>query len=414
MTPATDEPELGVQEMPGDLLTELEIESQGETEGEEVEENFESLKLAALDLANQISRELYGPGTVLELDFLARGTFNYVWLAKCHINGSETTTEAGVERNFVLRIPQDTPSLQPYQLRHEVACLQFISEKLPRIPAPKVYAWNGGSSDASHAFIAEEFIPGQRLSEAWPQLTEHEKSTVCWEIANVVADLGETRFELIGGFATHSTEGPTIELVKIFNGRAKFHLPHCYDIGPYRSSKDYILSCYDREIYYYTHANEDDIIAEAFQHTSVADFVEKLKIERQALADDDSVCRGIDVEPRVLVHEDFHARNILVRDGHLAGILDWEFSGAYPLSELLGPIAVFQISLPGEDRYPEEEELRWEARYRHDVEAVVRQRGWTSDDIMVIMGNRHPILEKARRVMFPDFMDTEAAADCET
>ena len=88
-------------------------------------------------------------------------------------------------------MPRDTPSLQPFQFRHEVACLQFVSKKLPNIPVPKIYAWDDGSSISGQIFAAEEFREGQRLSTAWPQLEENENSQICLEIANVVATLGK-------------------------------------------------------------------------------------------------------------------------------------------------------------------------------------------------------------------------------
>ena len=71
------------------------------------------------------------------------------------------------------------------------------------------------------SFIAEEFIEGQRLSVVWPELTEEQKSNIIREIANVLADLGETRFQSIGGLALDSPAGPTIEAAKIFDGRVR-------------------------------------------------------------------------------------------------------------------------------------------------------------------------------------------------
>lgn len=137
----------------------------------------------------------------------------------------------------------------------------------------------------------------------------------------------------------------------------------------------------------------------------------KLKLQRQALLDDDkSAFQDIDAEPLVLVHEDFHAGNMLVRDGHLVGVLDWEFSGTYPLSELLGPIAILQISDPDRDDSSEEEETKWHERYRQDVERVIQQRGWRNQDMAAVISDRHRILHKARRVMFPDDGEEELKA----
>lgn len=128
-----------------------------------------------------------------------------------------------------------------------------------------------------------------------------------------------------------------------------------------------------------------------------------MKLERLALLNhDESLFRDIDAEPRVLVHEDFHAGNILVRDGHIVGILDWEFSGVYPLSELLGPILILQVSSPGRDNLTEEEEVKWHERYLQEVESVVLKRGWSNPSISALMGDGHQVLQKARSIMFPE------------
>lgn len=147
-----------------------------------------------------------------------------------------------------------------------------------------------------------------------------------------------------------------------------------------------------------------DIPDDAFDHTSVAAFVAQLQKERETLAAQAPYpFAQIDAELRVLVHGDFHAGNILVRDGHLVGVVDWEFSGTYPLSELLGAIAILQISGPVErDDMMEEEEDRWHARYLVEVERAVRKRAWSDKNIATLIGSRHLILQKARSVMFPE------------
>lgn len=126
-----------------------------------------------------------------------------------------------------------------------------------------------------------------------------------------------------------------------------------------------------------------------------------LRHEQQALLNDECTFQNIDLEPLVVVHEDLHAGNILIRDGHVVGILDWEFSGIYPLSELLGEIDILQISLPSRDDLSEEEEMKWHERYREDVEDVARQRGWSDQDVSTMMSDGHRVLRIARSIMFP-------------
>lgn len=187
--------------------------------------------------------------------------------------------------------------------------------------------------------------------------------------------------------------------------QARYHSPLYYDIGPYPSSKSYILACYDREIYYYSHIPASEVPKDAFADTSVSAFVEQLQRKRDTLATQTpSVFAQIDAEPRVLVHEDFHAGNMLAHEGHLVGVVDWEFSGTYPLSELVGPIAILQISGLAEqrDNMTEEEEDRWHTRYLEELERIIKERRWKDEDIATLMGGGHYMLHKARSIMFPE------------
>ena len=105
-----------------------------------------------------------------------------------------------------------------------------------------------------------------------------------------------------------------------------------------------------------------------------------------------------------MVHEDFHVSNMLVQDGHLVGVFDWEISGVYPLSELLGVAVILQISGPhryGNEEWAEQEEVEWKGYYLGEVEHVARQRGWAGKDSTMVMGGGHHIMQKARSVMFP-------------
>lgn len=185
--------------------------------------------------------------------------------------------------------------------------------------------------------------------------------------------------------------------------QTKIHSSACYDIGPYANSKDYILACYDREIYFYTHADPEDI-EDFFEDSTVDDFIDILKRRRQELEDGGlDTFRQIDSEPLVLVHEDFHAGNMLVRDGKVVGVLDWEFSGVYPLSQLLLPAQILQISMPLSDRddQTELEEDHWDERFRRTVGEIVKERGWAEKDVQTLLSGGHVELRVARNIMFP-------------
>ena len=93
---------------------------------------------------------------------------------------------------------------------------------------------------------------------------------------------------------------------------------------------------------------------------------------------------------------------MLIRDGCLVGIVDWEFSGVYPLSELLGAIQLIQVSPPGRSEGTEKEEDEWDRRYRKDLEKIVRQRGRTEENINTLLGGGRQEFQRVRSVMFSD------------
>ncbi|KAG1719787.1 hypothetical protein EDB19DRAFT_1836435 [Suillus lakei] len=55
---------------------------------------------------------------------------------------------------------------------------------------------------------------------------------------------------------------------KLFKGWGKFLSNRCYLIGPYKTIEEYILACYDKEMYYYTHAPASNIDSDLFEHMS--------------------------------------------------------------------------------------------------------------------------------------------------
>lgn len=174
----------------------------------------------------------------------------------------------------------------------------------------------------------------------------------------------------------------------------EFHSNDYYNIGPYNSTKEYVISCYDREIYYYTHASESVIDLELFSDIPLPVFVETLRKTRQSLIDDDSAFDP--EEPFVFSHGDFHGQNILVSGTTVTAIIDWEFAGAFPLSELFGDEGVDVVCFQNE-----RENSRWCARIEGYIGSRVQERGWSMKRIQWLLKNRNEELQAARYEMFP-------------
>ena len=322
------------------------------------------------------------------LHLLASGGYNDIWLVRKPL---------GQAQQYVFRKPKANDALLPDQLRNEVAWLTFVREKLQNVPVPTVYDYSLAEGETETYYIAEESVEGECLSSVWKTFDETTKMAVARQIAQIVVELAGTTFKSIGGMMLDHKIGPTVEGMKLFKGRNKFHSPSCYDIGPYKTKKEYVLACYDKEIYYYSHAAEEDIEDGFFGEVSVEAFVKTLQATRQSIADDDTAF--VPDEPFVLVHGDLHGRNIMMKDGRIEAILDWEFAGSYPLSELLGGTGVDVLEMETEEDVDENE--KWSDVILELVGEIARSKAWEERRLALLLGSGNYELQKARVEMVP-------------
>lgn len=158
-----------------------------------------------------------------------------------------------------------------------------------------------------------------------------------------------------------------------------------------------MLACYDKEIYYYLNASAEDIDQGFFEDVSKEDFIKTLQDTRQSIAEDNTAF--LPEEPLVLVHGDLHGRNIMMKDGRIEAILDWEFAGSYPLSELLGGMGVDLLEV--EDDAGEEENNNWSEVIVKLAGDIAKSRGWDDRRLGLLVGDGNLELQNARVEMFP-------------
>ncbi|KAK3696190.1 hypothetical protein LTR37_018092 [Vermiconidia calcicola] len=330
---------------------------------------------------------------------LAQGGYNDVWLVKSKlVRNDSTIISQPLNGSFILRVPNED-SLKPHQIRNEVGWLMYMAKHCPEIPVPAVYDYSDESGDG-RPFIAEQYIDAKSLADAWMTFSDAEKDIVARKVAEMVVRLGEIRFDAIGGMTPHTILGPTVEGAKLFKGRDAYHDPICYDIGPYASIKQYILAYFDKEIYYYSHADETMLDQDLFEETTPNEFAQALKKKRACVeAELDASPRA---EPFVLCHNDLQGRNILMRGTEIAAVIDWEFAGSFPLSELNSDgMEVLEMV----DDETEEECMQWSSKISELVEQVARERGWEESDIEPLASGGDSTLQSVRVEMMPEVED---------
>ena len=139
-------------------------------------------------------------------------------------------------------------------------------------------------------YLIMDYIRGTPLRKVWPNLRGDEKRTIFAELRGYVNQWRALRPER-GGYVGSLDYGPCLD-------RRVVGFYHC---GPF-----------DMEHQFHDHVA-------ATLRPEIPD--ERRKFLRNMMKDNHSI---------VFSHGDMHAHNILIQDGHVVGILDWEMAGWYP------------------------------------------------------------------------------------
>lgn len=88
----------------------------------------------------------------------------------------------------------------------------------------------------------------------------------------------------------------------------------------------------------------------------------------------------------------------MVRDKSICAILDWEFAGAYPLSQLMDT-GVDVLEMKNDE--DEDEDFLWSHRISDLVVERAKERSWEDGKIKTLVGEGREELNVARMEMFP-------------
>jgi hypothetical protein len=155
------------------------------------------------------------------------------------------------------------------------------------LPVPQVL--NAYEKDG-YGYILMEFVEGDLLEKIWPSLSSSEKMVILTELNDCIRQMRQIVYPdgtLIGSV----TGGPAIDRRQLSAVKG----------GPFMSEKDF---------------NEWQL-AQLFSDTPLS--------RREFYAS----IHGTD-HKIVFSHCDLAFHNIIVRDGHVVAIIDWEYSGWYP------------------------------------------------------------------------------------
>lgn len=180
---------------------------------------------------------------------------------------------------------------RPTPLKTEVKTIEYLAHHT-EIPVPTILRdWVDGEN---RYMVLMERVKGQTLENAWPTLSKPEKETIADQVAEAIRQLRSFESAAIQGI----DHGP------IYSGWL-FRDPK-KPFGPFSS---------DSELW--------DSLLPWFHQPPTRVFPElALRSFRKRLPK----CR-----PYILIYRDLNIGNIMVENGRLTGILDWEYAGYFPV-----------------------------------------------------------------------------------
>jgi aminoglycoside phosphotransferase (APT) family kinase protein len=179
---------------------------------------------------------------------------------------------------------KERPNIQPIL---EAKNLRFISHNTT-IPVPQVVEdW---SEDNGRYFLITTRLEGVSLKEAWPTLSETQKSSIAKQTAQFINQLRQHSSN-----ALQSLDSSPLYSAFLF--RNGYGLPH----GPFTS---------DEQLW--------EEMAKALKGATTDELHQLWQ-------------RMPTAEPYIFTHGDLTNANIIVKDGALVGIIDWEASGYFPV-----------------------------------------------------------------------------------
>jgi len=177
----------------------------------------------------------------------------------------------------------------------ESATMKYLAENTT-IPVPKVYC---SFLHKNRAYIVMERIQGEELSKAWKNMSKE-------SIDGVLAQLGKIFQQLRAlnppGMGVESCIGGSLYDSRIPRGNPRF--------GPFKSIQDFHFWL------------RQDFTPESLKDREQDQDWHDLQ---HMMSEQDGLW-----SPPTFTHGDLNPSNVIVREGNVVGIIDWEFSGWYP------------------------------------------------------------------------------------
>ena len=239
----------------------------------------------------------------------------------------------------------------------ELATITYV-RKHTQIPVPEVYFVNHNENHVvGAAFVLTERVPGVRLFDIWSDLSLEHRMSVVTQVADIVGELADLRFDRIGSLTLDGTVGPLVNISYTEDETLA---------GPFNNFIDFVCATMDET----RRHNSEEVLA---IYPTIKDELRRYL----ASGNMDKMLQA----PYRLIHVDLEDRNIMVtreREQHppkISGIIDWDHAFVGPSYYLYEHIGVTTELQREEDELPDLKRLR-----QHFVKTLVQHHARNSPE----------------------------------
>lgn len=226
------------------------------------------------------------------------------------------TTNSQLE--LVLRVTHPLPKWRHWKTLNELEVMKFLRNNTT-IPVPKVWDSSDTTDGIGYEYILMEKVDGTPMNIVYPNASFEEKCSIISEILSFIKQMQKFTFPKIGSFQEDMVIGPNYDI----------------EAGPFATLNQFLSAALDSRI-------SDIPDNSRFSH-----FIPRLSQLKIKL-----INFQLEQFPFVLT-QCLENKNILIKDGKISALLDFEWSGAYPIyTELMSLVEFLQFSqYPSVEKY---------------------------------------------------------------
>lgn len=198
--------------------------------------------------------------------------------------------------DLILRITNPLPKWTKWKTRNEIEVIKFLRQNT-HVPVPTLLDSSDSKKLIGYEYLLMEKAKGIPFHQYYPEVKNQKKCNLISELTSYIEEMQKHHFDLIGCFKDQHTLGKVVDI----------------ECGPFATIGDYLQGAIlgrARDLHHFPKFKK---------------FIPRLENFANSLKSQEIESRSF-----VLTHADLEGKNILVENGKISALLDFEWAGSFP------------------------------------------------------------------------------------